>query len=317
MPIHPFERAFWMKTYEIQRRSRLAGRVVSSVGAMIEKRPQEICRTIISWAGAVGPTDGCFRDSAAHRFSRKIIQLEVFLRCSMPVENIRFVPNLPSPRFHGSVAIPFPQVLCELKHKFCPFCVIFRRIAPRGSEVLGKVMPVRRRPGRQRLRHKTKLREGARAGFLISIENAIYDCRIVNRPALGVFGVEICGAPFQRTRAVATCQKIVCAKIHGYRAQASQFFQQFLAIRAVGEIRLVVTKISPHSRQHPGSSGRIHVDRQGGPRLFCWYGYVLMAARAWKHEPRNDRCRQKCSPSEAHLIISYPDFWHLTLRKSR
>src|SRR5438034_9381598 len=110
MPIHPFGRAFWMKTYEIQRRSRLAGRVVSSVGAMIEKRPQEICRTIISWAGAVGPTDGCFRDSAAHRFSRKIIQLEVFLRCSMPVENIRFVPNLPSPRFHGSVAIPFPQV---------------------------------------------------------------------------------------------------------------------------------------------------------------------------------------------------------------
>src|SRR5207253_3591744 len=47
MPIHPFGRAFWMKTYEIQRRSRLAGRVVSSVGAMIEKRPQEICRTII------------------------------------------------------------------------------------------------------------------------------------------------------------------------------------------------------------------------------------------------------------------------------
>src|SRR2546429_6993286 len=55
-----------------------------------------------------------------------------------------------------------------------PYTTLFR-----SSEVLGKVMPVRRRPGRQRLRHKTKLHEGARAGFLISIENAIYDCRIV------------------------------------------------------------------------------------------------------------------------------------------
>src|SRR5438105_14404671 len=103
-----------MKANKVEGRSGLAGCIVHSIRTMIEKRAEEICRAIISGARAIRPADTCAGHGAAYRVGRKVIELEVFLRRSMPIENVRLVPNFPVPGFYCRVAVPFAQVLRKL-----------------------------------------------------------------------------------------------------------------------------------------------------------------------------------------------------------
>src|SRR5690242_3303544 len=133
-----------MKADEIQTSTRLASGVVLLVSAMLEKGAKKFCGFWVSRARGVGPADSSFGQRAQNCFHTKVVELEVFFRCAFPIVDVRFVPNLPKPRFGFGIAITGAEVPDELKDKVRPLLIVLRRIRPaRVNRTLWKVVPVR------------------------------------------------------------------------------------------------------------------------------------------------------------------------------
>src|SRR5579885_2645551 len=89
MPIHHLRPAFRMESDEIQRRARLL--------AMREKLAKEFARFLSRRTGAGRAADTRARQYLFHRRGSYVIESIVFLRRTVPVRNIRLVPDLEVP----------------------------------------------------------------------------------------------------------------------------------------------------------------------------------------------------------------------------
>ena len=143
--------------------------------------------------------DARFRHRAQHGVNRIVVQLEIFLRRTMPIVDVRFVPDFPKPLLHFVVAVTFAQMLRQLKSEFGPFRIIFRRIGPSGKHItLRKCVTVRIGMRRKRFRHESELHKRLYAGLVKRVEDAVE-----NRPAIDglsgrVFRVDVGRSPLQR-----------------------------------------------------------------------------------------------------------------------
>src|SRR5690242_15596280 len=89
-----------MEADEIQRRAVPAGIVILAIGAVVEKRVQERCRSPAwRWVGRGRPADACLGAGRFHRRSGVVVELvELFERALPVVIQVRLVPQFPVPR---------------------------------------------------------------------------------------------------------------------------------------------------------------------------------------------------------------------------
>ena len=92
---------------------------------------------------------------------------------------------------------------------------------------------------RKRLGHESDLHVRPNAVLKIRVEDAIDDRPVVDRLAIGIFGVSVGRAPFQRRRAVAGAEKIVRAEINVLRRKFAKLAEQFAAVGHVRIVRLI------------------------------------------------------------------------------
>src|SRR5271163_2169375 len=180
-----------METYEQQWRADFSRCVISLMSAVLEELAQEFGRMRISRARAVWSSDASFRKRAQHCIGREIIELEVFLGRTLPVFDVRLVPDFPQPGFHFRVAVTRPQVTSKLKNQLRPFGVIPRRVGPTGinrtDRTLRKIMAIRFGMRGKRFGHEANFDDGPDAGRVKRIEDMIDDRPAVNRVTVLVF----------------------------------------------------------------------------------------------------------------------------------
>src|ERR1700693_3585459 len=104
-----------MKADEVQARTILSAHVVWLVSTMVEERSQKFRRLGIGGAGTVRAADARFRKGPQDRIHAEVVQLEIFLRRSLPVIDVGLVPYLPQPGFDLRIAVTLAQMVDELK----------------------------------------------------------------------------------------------------------------------------------------------------------------------------------------------------------
>src|ERR1700761_6480700 len=199
----PFRRAFGVKAHEIETRACFAGREILAARAVLQKIVQESNRLRRSRTGAVRTADVRLWYRTQNGVDGKIVELEVFLRRSVPIIDIRFVPDFPKSRLHFIVAVALTQMLCEAKHKLRPLRIILRRIRPAGKNIsLRKGTAVRIGMRRKRFGHKPELHEWLHAGFVKGIKDVVENRPVVDGLSGSVFRINVRRAPLQRSIAV-------------------------------------------------------------------------------------------------------------------
>ncbi len=232
--------------------------------AVIEKLAQEISARS---ACRFRPADSSRWQCAAHAVHGVIVELEIIRPRTVPVANVRFVPDFPIPLAHFVRAVFFNAMFRPLINQFAPFCIIRWRIglasADRRHFIDWRVVRIILRMGRERLRHETNFHVRFHAAFEISVENLVVDCPVVNRVAVRVLLVGAGRTPFQRIRAVAAREQMMAADENLRPAKLSKFSKKFPAVLHVSVIRLVIAEETPDWRQLPDRLGGIYGDRNG------------------------------------------------------
>ena len=85
---------------------------------MLEERSQKLRRLGTGGPGAVRPTDASLRQRAQNRIHAEIVQLEIFLRRSLPVVDVGLVPHFPQPGLYFGIAVALTQMVDKLKDDF-------------------------------------------------------------------------------------------------------------------------------------------------------------------------------------------------------
>src|SRR5690606_35172600 len=85
------------------------------------------------------------------------------------------------------------------------------------------------------------------AGFDGGVHDLVNQRVVVDRVAVGVFGVDVGGAPLQGRRAVTRVEEKVRAGIHGRGVHRRQRAEQLLSLRGGRVIGLVVPVVRPHA----------------------------------------------------------------------
>src|SRR5690348_6624187 len=133
-----------MKADEIQTSANLSGGVVLLVGAVLQEHAQKLSGFRTGRASRIGPANTGFGQGAKNGVDAEVIELEKLFRSSLPIVDVRFVPNLPKPRFDFGIAITGAEVLDELEDKVRPLLIVLRRMRPsRVDGTLRKTVPVR------------------------------------------------------------------------------------------------------------------------------------------------------------------------------
>ena len=86
--------------------------------------------------GRVGPANLRRGQRTANARDRVIVQLQKLFWSSAPIANVRFVPNLPVPRFDFLSAVAVDAMLGPLVGQLAPLVVVLRRIRPAGVDFL-------------------------------------------------------------------------------------------------------------------------------------------------------------------------------------
>ena len=134
----------------------LSSHVVWLMSAVVEERAQKFRRLGIGWAGAVRAADAGLRQRAQDSIHAEVVQLEIFLRRSLPVVDVGLVPHFPQPGLYFGIAVALTQMMDKLKDDFRPLLIVLRRIGPAGVDrALGKIVTIRLGMSRQRFRHET------------------------------------------------------------------------------------------------------------------------------------------------------------------
>ncbi len=205
---------------------------------------------IVVCARHVGAADTRFGEGPADGAHRRIVQFEEFLARSAPVilRQIGFVPGFEIPCPDLIAAITIDAMPDPLIDQFVPFGVVPGGIGPACLEVVEAGAPgvlVRLRVGGQGLRHEAQFDVRLDAALQVGVEDAVDDGPAIDRPALGVFGVDIGRSPLQGRRAVAAGHEIMRAEIDVARRQLAKIGQQGAAVFHGGVVRLVGTEEAP------------------------------------------------------------------------
>src|SRR5262249_7751498 len=135
--------------------TRLAGCVVRAMHAVFEKRAEPR----IAAAGLIRTADLGRRQCATDTGDGIVVQLLKVGLGSLPVTNVRFIPDFPVPLLNFLLAILFDAVLGPLINQLAPFPIVRRRKGPAGVNgavvLLGaELMLIGLRMGRERLGHE-------------------------------------------------------------------------------------------------------------------------------------------------------------------
>jgi hypothetical protein len=80
------------------------------VCAVIQECTKKFVRFRIARASRVGPSDLCVRESSEYRLNREVIKFEELFSCSLPVADVRLVPQFPQPGRHFGVTVPLSEI---------------------------------------------------------------------------------------------------------------------------------------------------------------------------------------------------------------
>ena len=216
-------------------------------------------------AGDVRAADAGGRQRALQAVGGVVVKLLVLFRRPLPVADVRLVPDLPVPALDFAPGRTFrpsaaPTVTARATSR-SPSADGPSRCRCGCSRDPAPVVLVRLRLGRQRFGHEADLDERLHLALDVSVEDAIDDRPVVDRPAGGVFSVGVGRSPFQRRRAVAGRQQVVRADEHGDGTERRQLREQLLAVLHVGVVRLVVAEERPHRRHRRAARVGVDPDR--------------------------------------------------------
>ena len=221
-------------------------------------------------AGGVRPAHARRGQRAPHAVDRVVVELVVLLGRRLPVEDVRLVPDLPPPALDLGPAVALDRVLHPLLAQRAPLVVVLRRVGlppvHRRALVRRRVVRVEVGPRGERLRHEADLDERLRTPREQRVEDAVEDRPVVDRASLCVLAVRVRRAPLERGRAAAARQQVVRADEHRVRAELRELPEQPLAVRHVGEVRLVVAEEPEDRPQLARADARVDADGDGEGR---------------------------------------------------
>src|SRR5437660_554683 len=105
-----------MEADEIQGSAGFAAGIVLASRAVLEKLIQKLRGLWTTWAGCIWTADARLRQRAQNCLRREVVEFEKFLRSSLPVIDVGFVPYLPQPGPHLCIAVTLTQVTNKLKN---------------------------------------------------------------------------------------------------------------------------------------------------------------------------------------------------------
>src|SRR5579872_5147648 len=95
---------------------------------MLQERIQEFDGLLRAWAGARWTADFRFGQSCTNPGDSVIVELEVFGRGSVPVDDVGLVPYFEVPGAHLLPAVALHEMFGELADELTPHSVILGRI---------------------------------------------------------------------------------------------------------------------------------------------------------------------------------------------
>jgi hypothetical protein len=237
---------------------------------------EEVLHELAAAAGHVGATDLGGRQGPPDAGDGVVVQLVELLRRALPIGGaVRFVPDLEIPGLDLGLAVAFDAVAHPLVGQLRPLVVVLGRIAPAAAD---QVVVEARPPGvlvglgmgRQRLGHEADLDIGPDAVGQIGVEQPVEDRPVIDRPPLGVLGIDIGAAPLQGRRAITGVQQVVGAEIDAPGLERAQVAEQLAAVLHGRVVRLVGAEEPPDRPQLADRLGGVDGDRDrdvGGRRL--------------------------------------------------
>ena len=167
---------------------------------------QEAVHERAARAGHVRSSHARVRQRAPHARDREIVELVELLGRALPVgRKIRLVPDLEVPARDFRPAVTLHVVPRPLIDQLTPLFVALRRPAPAGGDQLVfesrppqmLIWHTGRRSG-HRLGHEADLEVRPDAAGEISVDDVVDDREVVDRIAVGGFGVDVGAAPLER-----------------------------------------------------------------------------------------------------------------------
>src|SRR5262249_32337300 len=184
---------------------------------------------------------------------------------ALPISNVRLIPQLPIPGADLFFAVTLDRMEYPLPDQLRPLRVILRRIGPAGVNLPIRlagfpVVAIRLRLDGHSFGHKADFDQWPCAGLDVSVEDLIYDLPVINRLARRVFGISVCGTPFQSGLPIASDQQAVRAEIDRNRIHLRQLGDELLPVLHVSVVRLVITDISPDRFERAYFGVGVHAD---------------------------------------------------------
>jgi hypothetical protein len=84
-----------MERDKVETSARFPGGVIFALHAMFQERPEEFRGLWIPCPCRLRTANSRSRKRAQNRINGRVVQLEIFFRGSLPVSNIRLVPDFP------------------------------------------------------------------------------------------------------------------------------------------------------------------------------------------------------------------------------
>jgi hypothetical protein len=155
---------------------------------VIEKR----ARFLRSRSRAGRTTYNRIRECGTNTRNRIVVELVILLRSSVPICNVRFVPNLEIPGTDLLLAVPLHNMLCVLPHQLSPHGVVLRWIVGSSrdgtSGIVNLVIVHPRNSCSKILGHKTQFDHGADACPLKLIKGLVSNREVIHGFAVCVLG---------------------------------------------------------------------------------------------------------------------------------
>src|SRR5271157_5203800 len=148
-----------------------------------------------------------------------VIEFVVVVHGSVPIENVRLIPNFPFPVRDLNCSVAILQMSNPVVDEIGPLLIVIWWIGPARVEVLWPTVPVWHGMRRKSFLHKPDLNEGRYARRLIRIKDLVDDAPVINWPSGRVTSEGIRRTPLQCCRAVARGQQVVGAVVHRMRTE--------------------------------------------------------------------------------------------------
>ena len=240
-----------MKGHKVQRRAGLASHCIYPIGAVVQKLVE------VGRGFAVGRGVGSARATHAggwagsfYRRGRVVIQHIKFFGCAFPVvAQVRLVPQLPIPGCDFGSTVALGAVPHQCVYQIIPLAVVLGRTGPTHGAIelgrpifLGNVVVF---GVDQVLRHKPQLNKRLAAMLQNRVEHEVDDGPVIDGVAGIVLKIRIGRTPLVKTMHVAGAKQMMSPHVIRLLLQGRELAQQFLTLRHIGVVDLVVADVVP------------------------------------------------------------------------